>query len=235
LRFPLKEDDISGSIPPQIKICGILKTVMSELPGPNFEELLFKYRYYLLIFLSGLILIGFGAFFWQNKSHLSSNNIEVLEGTTVSQETSFLVVEISGAVEKPGVYKLSVGSRIDDLLVTAGGLSADADRSWVEKNINRAAKISDGQKVVIQQSGVLSAENSGQYQNVSGTWGSGQENLVNINTASLSELDKLPGIGPVYGQNIIDHRPYSKIEDLIEKDVLKTSVFEKIKNLITAY
>jgi competence protein ComEA len=208
---------------------------MSELPGPNFEEFFFKYRYYFLILLSGLILIGFGAFFWQNKLHLSSNNIEVLEGTTGAQETSFLVVEIVGAVEKPGVYKLAAGSRVDDLLVAAGGFSADADRSWVDKNINRAAKLSDGQKVVIQQSGVLSAENSGTHQSVSSVGGSGQQNLININTASLSELDKLPGIGPVYGQNIIDHRPYSKIEELTEKGILGKSVYEKIKNLITVY
>jgi competence protein ComEA len=206
-----------------------------DLPAFNFEEFLFKYRYYLLVFLSGLILIGFGAFFWQNKSHLSSNKVEVLEGTTESQETSFLVVEITGAVEKPGVYKLPQNSRTEDLLVMAGGFSADADRNWVDKNINRAAKLSDGQKVYIYQSGVLSAENSGQYQSASGTWGSGQENLVNINAAGLSELDELPGIGPVYGQNIIDHRPYSKIEELTEKGVLKTSVFEKIKNLISVY
>jgi competence protein ComEA len=206
-----------------------------NLPTFDFEELLLKYRYYFLSFLIGLILIGFGAFFWQNRAHLSSNKVEVLEETTGGQESSFLVVEIVGAVEKPGVYKLGKNSRIEDLIISAGGFSADADRNWVDKNINRAAKLSDGQKVYIQQSGVLSAENSGQYQNVSSSWGSGQENLVNINTASLSELDKLPGIGPVYGQNIIDHRPYSKIEDLTEKDVLKASVFEKIKDEITAY
>jgi competence protein ComEA len=208
---------------------------MNDLPGPNFEEFLFKYRYYLLLLLSGLILIGFGAFFWQNKPHLSSNKVEVLEGLTETQETSFLVVEITGAVEKPGVYKLPQNSRVEDLVIAAGGFSADADRSWIDKNINRAAKLLDGQKVFIQQSGVLSAGNSGQYQNASSSWGSSQQNLVNINTVSLSELDKLPGIGQVYGQNIIDHRPYSKIEDLLEKDVLKKNVYEKIKDKITAY
>ncbi len=208
---------------------------MDNLPSSNFEEFLFKYRYYFLILLSGLILIGFGAFFWQNKTHLSPNNIEVLEGPTGGQETSFLTAEIAGAVENPGVYKLPAGSRVDDLLIVAGGFSADADRFWVEQNINRAAKLSDGQKVIIQQSGVLSAENFGQYQNISRSRGSGQQNLVNINTAGLSELDKLPGIGPVYGQNIIDHRPYSKIEELLERDILKQNVYEKIKDEISVY
>ena len=57
--------------------------------------------------------------------------------------------------------------------------------------------------------------------------------LVNINTSSLGELDKLPGIGQVYGQKIIEQRPYSNIEEILTKEVLPKNVFEKIKDKIS--
>ena len=59
--------------------------------------------------------------------------------------------------------------------------------------------------------------------------------MVNINTATLKELDTLPGIGPVYGQNIIEHRPYSTVEELLSKAVLKKNVYEKIKDKVSVY
>ncbi|MHA2055880.1 MAG: ComEA family DNA-binding protein [Candidatus Hodarchaeales archaeon] len=56
-----------------------------------------------------------------------------------------------------------------------------------------------------------------------------------MNTATLKELDSLPGIGPVYGQSIIEHRPYSTVEELLSKDALKKSTYEKVKDLVTVY
>jgi competence protein ComEA len=139
----------------------------------------------------------------------------------------------------PGVYKLVSGSRVDDLLVLSGGFSSDANRVWTDKYLNRAAKLTDGQKVYIpsvnQQSNVLSAENSGGDQTISSTFSSDSNSLININTASLSQLDSLPGIGQIYGQNIIEHRPYSTLEELVSKGALKQSLYDKIKNLITLY
>ena len=119
-------------------------------------------------------------------------------------------------------------------MVLAGGLSADADRTWVEKTLNRAAKISDGQKIYIPS---ISEKLEVKSQNLgTGTAGNSLiDSLVNINTASLSELDKLPGIGPVYGQSIIDHRPYSTVEELVSKGALKKNVYEKVKDKVSVY
>ena len=63
--------------------------------------------------------------------------------------------------------------------------------------------------------------------------GAAYEGRVNINTSSLSELDKLPGIGPVFGQRIIEGRSYSTTYDLVKKGVLKESTYQKIKDLIS--
>jgi len=58
---------------------------------------------------------------------------------------------------------------------------------------------------------------------------------MNINTVSLQTLDSLPGIGPVYAQNIIEHRPYSDVQELVSKGAIKQSLYDKIKNLISVY
>jgi len=63
----------------------------------------------------------------------------------------------------------------------------------------------------------------------------GAGSLTNVNSANQSELEDLTGIGPVYAQSIIEHRPYSNVEELVSKGALKKSVFEKIKDSVTAY
>ena len=204
----------------------------------GLEPFFFKYRFLLFVLLGGVVLIGVGVFI--NNVNVSGTKVEVLEATTEAQNAyGEIVVEIAGEVEKPGVYRLPRDSRIEDLLVSAGGVSSSADRTWMEKTLNRAAKLSDGQKIYIpkagEQSTATSAKNTSEYQTVSPDFSGQKEGLVNINTASLKELDALPGIGPVYGQNIIEHRPYSNVGELLSRAVLKPSVYEKIKNLVSVY
>ncbi|OGM37953.1 hypothetical protein A3F01_03035 [Candidatus Woesebacteria bacterium RIFCSPHIGHO2_12_FULL_38_11] len=112
----------------------------------------------------------------------------------------------------------------------------------MNKMVNRAAKLIDGQKIFIPKIGESSqqtlgstAKNDGDSKVYQGSPPDGGAELVNINTASLNELDELPGIGPVYGQSIIDHRPYSDIRELLSKGALKDNVYEKIKDLVTVY
>jgi len=185
-----------------------------------------------LVLLAGLFLAGLGIFYFKN-SGVGSDKVEILgtvaEGQNSGQE---IIVEISGAVENPGVYKLPTDSRIEDLLIAGGGLSADADRDWVQRNINRAAKLTDGQKVFVPATVNGTAplrqgfEGQGEVVNTS---------LININTADLKTLDLLPGIGPVYAQNIVEHRPYSTVQELVSRGAIPQNVYEKIKEKITVY
>jgi len=215
--------------------------------GEKIETFLIQNKYQALILLLGSIFIGLGVLYLKSARVDRNPNIEVLEAATESDNPSLeVVVEIAGAVEKPGVYKLQGGSRVEDLLIASGGISADADRNWMNRMINRAAKLTDGQKIYIpknesfdsaqdEHSGASSANNEGDIKTYQGSQGSGSLDLVNINSASKNLLEELPGIGPVYGQNIIEQRPYSSIEELLTKDVLPNHVYEKIKNLITVY
>ena len=213
--------------------------MLEKLNNFNFSEFFFKNRYLLLVFLSGLIVVGFGVLIMKNSTSGASDKVEVLGGATEGQNaTPEIVVEISGEVVNPGVYKLSLGARVDNLLIAAGGLGAGADRDWVQKNINRAAKLTDGQKIFIQKEGVVSAVSGSQSTSaktavsVGGVVGEG---LVNINTSDAKTLDSLSGIGPVYAQNIIEHRPYSDASELVSKGAISQSVYEKIKDKISIY
>ncbi len=194
------------------------------------NEFFFKNRYLILTTLSGLILISVGFLFFKNVGFPSSTKIEVLDALSEAKEaTGDIIVEISGEVLKPGVYKLSFGSRIDDLLIVSGGLSASSDRDWVDRNINRAAKLFDGQKIYIPKVGQTLGISTGQ------TGGGGETGLINLNTADAKTLDSLPGIGQVYAQNIIEHRPYSETSELVSKGAIPNNVYEKIKEKISCY
>lgn len=194
------------------------------------DEFLFKNRYLILVVLSGLILISVGFLFFKNVDLPSSTKIEVLDASSEAKEaTGEIVVEISGEVIKPGVYKLSFGSRIDDLLIISGGLSASSDRGWVDRNINRAAKLLDGQKIYIPKVNETLGISTAQ------TGGGGETGLININTADTKTLDSLSGIGPVYAQNIIEHRPYSETSQLVSKGAIPNNVYLKIKEKISCY
>lgn len=206
------------------------------IPLENTEDIFERFKIPILIFLLGLFftLIGFFLF----KSLSLNEQVEVVEKNP-DLNKDYLVVEIAGAVEKPGVYKLVADSRIEDLLILAGGVSYNADREWMEKVLNRASKLQDGQKIYIprigEQSNILSANKDGVYQSISTDFLKRGNGLININTASQKELESLYGIGPVYAQKIIEHRPYSTIDELVTRKILKTSTFEKIKDKITVY
>ena len=149
------------------------------------------------------------------------------EPTVKLQRSTFantaIVVDIEGAVEKPGVYELPNRSRLLTALKKAGGLSVGADRYLIAKNFNLAKKLSDEEKIYLP---FLEERD----QNILGVYHS---TLTNINTASISQLELLPGIGPARAQKIIDNRPYQQLEELITKKILGQATYTKLVELIS--
>jgi competence protein ComEA len=224
----------------QIDMSEIDLQIKENVPKLNLEELLATHRFSITFFLVGLLFIGVGILVIKRDLISGSSKVEVLESVSTSDEIAKnLVVEVSGAVVKPGVYKLPGGSRVEEALIAAGGISADADRDWMARMVNRAALLTDGQKVYIprisEQTNVLSDNNDGGIKVYQSGQGSGAEALININSASQVQLESLPGIGPVYAQSIIDHRPYSDVEELVSKGAIKQGVYDKVKDLIAVY
>jgi len=140
---------------------------------------------------------------------------------TESKVNKVIKIDIEGAVERPGIYDVTNDSRIQDVLITAGGMTAKANRNYVSKNINLAQKVYDGQKIFIPEE----ETSLGDQGNLS--------NLININTAAEAQLDSLPGIGPTTAKKIIAGRPYQNISQLIEQHIVSQAVYLKIKDLIS--
>lgn len=140
-----------------------------------------------------------------------------------------VIVYITGAVPRPGVYALPKDARIQDAISAAGGFLAEADKS----QINLAALLEDGQKLDIPYIEGASPVLGTPLPEVD----TSTTELIDINTASLEELDTLPGIGPTTAQKIIDYReingPFINAEDIINVPGIGPGTYERIKDLIT--
>ena len=148
---------------------------------------------------------------------------------------SEIVVDVAGAVEKQGLYKLPSGSRVGDALVMAGGLAAQADREWVSKYINLAEEAKDGGKIYIPRQSESSDNQNAQGVGDSDGEVAGVTNKININTASASELDSLWGVGEARAKTIIENRPYGSVEELLTKAKIPQNVYDSIKAQVTVY
>jgi len=153
-----------------------------------------KYWLPLALFLVGMMFFIYGLISFLGSASKPQSITFKSDSTTVSSPKiqDLIQIGIEGAVVSPGVYKLPQDSIIKDALVLSGGLSSDADRDYVSKNINLAVKLYDGAKIYIPKIG----ENSVVAQTSGAT---DQQSLINVNTASADALDALPGVGPGNG------------------------------------
>lgn len=163
-------------------------------------------------------------------------------------------VDISGAVMKPGTYSMNEGARLADVIHEAKGLSHSADVDFFNRNFNNARFVSDQEKIYIprhdevEQGIFLEGRYIVDHAFKSSSIGSiadvdksvtgnsykedPTEDLIDINTSSLEDLDTLPGVGAVTAKKIIENRPYETVDDLLEKKSVGESVYNNIKSLV---
>lgn len=134
-----------------------------------------------------------------------------------------IYVHVGGAVRSPGLYALRDGARVNDAVRAAGGVTSDADLD----SLNLASKLKDGDKVLVTKRGGGRPDGGG----------SGTKQKVNLNTATLAELDTLPGIGPALAQRITAYREqhggFRRVEDLLKVPGIGPAKLEAIRELAT--
>ncbi|HEX3336174.1 MAG TPA: helix-hairpin-helix domain-containing protein [Jatrophihabitans sp.] len=143
-----------------------------------------------------------------------------------------VVVDVAGKVHRPGLYRLPPGSRVDDALRAAGGPLAGVDLT----SLNLAARVVDGQQVAVGTRGAGAGVpvTAGGATPVAGPSGAAQ---ININTASLEQLEALPGVGPVLGQHILDwraaHGTFATIDQLNDVTGIGDVKFAALRPLVS--
>jgi competence protein ComEA len=149
---------------------------------------------------------------------------------STAPSTSVIVVDVVGKVHRAGVYRLPPGSRVTDAIAAAGGVARGVDLS----RINLARKVADGEQIAV---GVAGAGSVG----VGQVAGSGSDSpgagLMDLNTATVGQLDGLPGVGPVLAQRILDwrtaHGRFDSVDQLRSVTGIGSSKFSDLKPLVT--
>jgi competence protein ComEA len=176
-----------------------------------------------LILLAGRFVLGAGT---TTVAPLPSPPTETAGVTGL--EAARVVVDVVGAVRRPGLYRLEQGSRIADAVARAGGATGKADLAQV----NLAAPLADGAQVVVPTRGAAGAAGA-----AVGPGGTGAATgPVHLSTATLDQLDSLPGIGPVTAQKILafraKHGAFSSVDELDAVPGIGPSRMDQLRDLV---
>ena len=178
-----------------------------------------------LLALGGRVLLAGGARSGNGRTAEPLAALEIESSAAQTAEPELLVVHVVGAVRRPGLYRLEPGSRVADAIRRAGGAKPKAALALV----NLAAPVADGQQIVVPARGRAAPQGTAP---VAGA----PTGPVHLNTATLEELDTLPGVGPVTAQRILDYRAkhgsFSSVDELDAIPGIGPARLEQLRELV---
>lgn len=200
-----------------------------------FEKIKLKTILYILIFLF-LILIGNEIYkASSSKDELNFSEEHINNNENISKEVDFkssnIFVHISGAVKNPGVIELSSDSRVIDAIKACGGTRDDANLDA----INLAVKLKDEDKIYIPTFDETKDIKNYNFKSNDKSISENNSSLININTADIEELKKIPGVGEKTAEKIIEYRektPFKTIDDIKNIDGIGKKKFDSLKDFI---
>ncbi|HET7030504.1 MAG TPA: ComEA family DNA-binding protein [Candidatus Limnocylindrales bacterium] len=148
----------------------------------------------------------------------------------VAERSGRVVVDVQGAVVRPGIVELAPGSRVGDAITAAGGFGPRVAGDRVGQALNLAAIVHDGDQILVP-SRDDPADGNGPAPSAGGPVGG----LVELNHATAAELDALPGVGPATAAKIIaarEEQPFASVDDLQTRKIVGAATFEKLKSLV---
>lgn len=172
----------------------------------------------------GCVFSGLGVYYLilYSNQPVESCLSQIEKTDQFTQLDPLILVDVSGVVEKPGLYQIDPAQRLAGAINQAGGISEQADRAYLAQKINLASPVEDGDKIYIPFQGEITnvdKENDN----------SSLDNKISINSADQAQLETLPGVGEVKALKIISSRPFSSIDELVELKILSENQFNQIK------
>ncbi len=190
---------------------------------------------------------------WKIETQTSQQSVYQVEHTECPVEEEpiecSIFVDVSGAVKNPGVYCFDPGQRVVDAVERAGGFVTTTSLPYVYRNLNLAKELINSQKIYVPSNSELlcelkeftlkeeevisgNTENNTTGQTTQEEKQQAEKECVNINTATIAELDSLDGVGLSTAQKIIDNRPYNSVEDILNVSGIGNATYEKFKDNI---
>jgi len=193
---------------------------------PDVQHIFHEYRVPLVFLVASLVCIVSSVLLY-TKTLTTSDPIQFSSDKqeNSSSESAKLAVDVRGAVMRSGVYYVSSGARIADVIALAGGESDLVDTDLADKMLNYAGFVFDGMKIYVPKRENISLEQS---QSLTST-----EVIVSVNADSSTQLELLPDIGEITAKKIIDNRPYGSLEELVTKHVFSASLLEKLRSRLS--
>lgn len=174
-----------------------------------------------LITIAALVALGLGSAAAGRILAPAAASIEIVEATPPAAPPPSVMVDVAGAVARPGVVRLPAGARVVDAIAAAGWTTHDADLV----SINRAAVVRDGERLYVPRIAEIPPPGAV----------TGADTRVDLNHGSTAELDALPGIGPGTAARIIrarGQRPFARIEELQTRGLVTARVFAELRDLV---